>query len=80
MSTKTRIADEALSLPAKDRAELLELLEQSLGLLDAGSEDENLTQVIQRRSEEVRTGAVVAREASEVLNELWARQRAQASS
>lgn len=80
MSTKNRIADEALSLPAEDRAELLELLEQSLGLLDTDSEDEALTREIRRRSEEIRTGAVVAREANEVLDELWARQRAQASS
>ena len=80
MSTKTRIANEALSLPAEDRAELLELLEQSLGLLDADPEDEYLTQVIQRRSEEIRSGAVVAREASEVLGELWARQRTQTPS
>lgn len=80
MSTKNRIADEALSLSAEDRAELLELLEQSLGLLDTDSEDETLTREIQRRSEEIRSGSVVAREANEVLGDLWARQRAQASS
>lgn len=79
MSTKTRIADEALALPDADRAELLELLEQSLGLLDIEADDESLTQVIQRRSEEIRSGAVVARDMSEVMGEMWARQRAQAS-
>lgn len=76
MTVKDRIAGEALALPPQDRAELAELLEQSLGSEDDLVDEEVMQEWI-RRSEEIKTGAVVPRDACEVLAELWTRQRDQ---
>ena len=76
MTVKDRIVGEALALPARDRAELVDLLEQSLGVADDLIDEELMRELI-RRSEEIKTGAVVPRDACEVLAELWTRQRDQ---
>ncbi len=79
MTVKDRIAGEALALPPQDRAELAELLEQSLGVAE-DLIDEDLMHELIRRSDEIQTGAVVPRDAGEVLAELWTRQRGQSAS
>ncbi len=79
MTVKDRIAGEALALPAQDRAELVDLLEKSLDLAD-DLIDEELMQELIRRSNEIRTGTVIPRDASVVLAELWNRQRGQSAS
>lgn len=78
MTVKDRIVGEVLALPARDRAELVDLLEQSLELPDDFI-DEDLMQELICRSNEIRTGAVIPRDASEVLAELWGRQQDQDS-
>ncbi len=78
MTAKDRIVGEALALPARDRAELAELWEQSLGVAE-DLIDEELMQEWIRRSNEIQTGAVIPRNAGEVLAELWTRQRGQSA-
>jgi hypothetical protein len=69
MSEFEELTTRAMALPAEYRAELAELLIQSLEEQDAKEIKSAWLAAIQRRNQEIRAGAAVTRPADQVLRE-----------
>jgi putative addiction module component (TIGR02574 family) len=69
MSEIEEVTTRALALPAKSRAELAELLIQSLEEVDAPDLKAAWLVEIHRRDQEIRSGASVTKPADQVLRE-----------
>jgi len=69
MSEFEELTTKAMALPAKHRAELAELLIQSLEEQDAKEIKSAWLAEIQRRDQEIRAGAAVTKPADQVLRE-----------
>ena len=69
MSEFEELTTKAMALPAEYRAELAELLIQSLEEQDAKEIKSAWLAEIQRRDQEIRAGAAVTRPADQVLRE-----------
>lgn len=69
MSELEDLTARAVALPARSRAELAEILIESLDVEDGAALESAWLSDIQRRDREIRAGASVTRAADEVLRE-----------
>jgi putative addiction module component (TIGR02574 family) len=75
MSEFEELTTKVMALPAENRAELAELLVQSLEEQDAREIKSAWLAEIQRRDQEIRVGAAVTKPADQVLREARAQLR-----